>query len=48
VKTSPLDTMFEGLPVLIVKDWSEVTQDLLDTFVPDMSRMDKITLSYWK
>jgi len=47
VKTSPLDTLFSGLPVLIVKDWSDITQTLLDTFVPDTSHMEKLLLSYW-
>jgi hypothetical protein len=47
VKTSPLDPMFEGLPILIVKDWSEVSLNLLSTFVPDMSQMEKLTLDYW-
>lgn len=47
VKTSPLDPMFEGLPILIVKDWSEVSLNLLSTFVPDMSQIEKLTLNYW-
>jgi hypothetical protein len=42
VKTSPLDTMFEGLPVLIVKDWSDITQNLLDTFIPNRTNMNKL------
>jgi len=46
LKSSPLDPLFEGLPVLIVKDWSEVTQELLDTFVP-AGCLDKLALSYW-
>lgn len=48
VKTSPLDKMFEGLPVLIVKDWSDITQELLDKFVHDTTRMDKLQRNYWK
>jgi hypothetical protein len=48
VKTSPLDPLFEGLPVLIVREWSHVTQRLLDTFVPDYSQIEKLELSYWK
>ena len=47
VKTSPLDHMFAGLPVLIVKDWSDITQELLNTFTPDRSSMEKLDLSYW-
>lgn len=29
VKTSPLDSLYEGLPVVIVNDWEEVTEDNL-------------------
>jgi len=47
VKTSPLDPMFADLPVLIVKQWSDVTQELLDTFVPASTNMQKLQLSYW-
>lgn len=47
VKTSPLDPMYEGLPVLIVKQWSDVTRELLESFVPSYERMDKLTLEYW-
>jgi hypothetical protein len=47
VKTSPLDSMYKGLPVLIVNDWSDITQELLDSFVPDNSALDILTLDYW-
>jgi hypothetical protein len=47
VKTSPLDPLFEGLPVLIVQKWSDVTQELLDGFQPDYSQIEKLTLKYW-
>lgn len=51
VKTSGLDPLFEGLPVLIVKDWSEVSRDLLvQTLVSFATRalqMEKLHLSYW-
>jgi hypothetical protein len=47
VKKSGLDPLYEGLPVLIVNDWSDVTQYLLDTFKPDYSNMKKIYLDYW-
>jgi hypothetical protein len=47
MKTSPLDRMFEGLPVLIVNKWSDVTQELLDNFKPS-GNLDKLRLSYWK
>ncbi len=29
VRTSPLDALYEGLPVLIVSNWCEVTADFL-------------------
>lgn len=33
VKTSPLDSMYEGLPVVIVKDWSEVNAANFDKWL---------------
>jgi hypothetical protein len=33
VKTSPIDSLYEDLPVLIVKDWSEINQSLLNDTV---------------
>ena len=47
VKTSPLDPMFSGLPILIVKEWSDITQELLDGFVPASNNNQKLQLSYW-
>jgi hypothetical protein len=47
VKKSGLDPMYEGLPVLIVNDWADVTQDLLDNFKPDYTNIKKIYLDYW-
>jgi len=51
VKTSSIDAVYEKLPVLIVKDWSEVTQALLDSTVEEFSKkefeMDRLLLSYW-
>jgi hypothetical protein len=47
IKTSPLDRMFEGLPVLIVKNWSDITQELLNNFNPS-KYLDKLRLNYWK
>jgi hypothetical protein len=48
VKTSPLDPMFAGLPVLIVQKWSDITQTFLDNFKPEYSQIHKLELSYWK
>lgn len=47
MKTSPLDPMFTDLPVLIVNEWSDVTQELLDTFKPS-GNLNKVRLNYWK
>lgn len=33
VKTSPLDPLYEGLPVVIVKDWDEVNQKNFDLWI---------------
>ena len=46
MRSSPLDPMFEGLPVLIVKEWRDVTQELLNNFQPT-GNLEKITLTYW-
>jgi hypothetical protein len=51
VKTSPLDDMYQDLPVLIVKSWSDITQDLLNTTIVQFKETkfnyDKLTLKYW-
>lgn len=48
---APFQEMFEGLPVLIVREWSDVTRDLLDktlqTFQQKEFRYEKLTLNYW-
>lgn len=54
VKTSPLDPLYKGLPVVIVKDWSEITQQNMnlwldqykDAFTNHIYRK-KLTNSYW-
>jgi len=47
VKKSGLDPMYEGLPVLIVNEWADITQKLLDDFKPNYSNIKKIYLQYW-
>jgi hypothetical protein len=47
IRSSGLDPLFEGLPVMIVNDWSEITRERLDTFVPDKSKIEKCTVGYW-
>jgi hypothetical protein len=48
VKKSELDSMYEGLPVLIVNDWSDINQDMLNNFKPDTSKIEKIYMTYWR
>ncbi len=51
VKTSYLDSLYAGLPVLIVQDWSDVTTELLQQTYSVFQQMkfnyDVLTLSYW-
>ena len=55
VKSSPLDSLYAGLPVVIVQDWSEVTEENLDKWLhqyadaltnPDCHY--KLTQRYWQ
>lgn len=52
VKSSNMDPLFEGLPVLLVKSWKDVTQELLDTTIDTFKgkeyNYEKLTLNYWK
>ena len=51
VKTSPLNVLFEDLPVLIVENWSFVTKDLLNDTIIQFSNKtfnyEKLTLTHW-
>jgi hypothetical protein len=51
VKTSSLDCLYEGLPVLIVSDWGEVTEDKLKDvkrqFETKSWDLDKLYIDYW-
>jgi hypothetical protein len=47
VKTSKLDLLYDGLPVLIVQNWSDITQELLDTFIPKYTNIERIKMEYW-
>lgn len=51
VKSSGLDPLFTDLPVLIVKNWSDVTRELLELTIRSFSGkrfcMDKLRLEYW-
>lgn len=54
VKTSPLDSLYEGLPVVIVRDWEEINEENLniwfeqykDAFTNPVYR-SKLTHNYW-
>lgn len=54
VKTSCLDPLYEGLPVVIVKEWSEVTSENMEKWLEQYGDVlnnaayrEKLTLSYW-
>jgi len=51
VKTSPLDTLYTDLPVLIVESWSDITQTKLENTIREFRlrtfNYDKLLLSYW-
>lgn len=51
VKSSPIDSLFDHLPVLIVSKWSDVTIDLLKETVASFKsksfNKEKLTLKYW-
>jgi hypothetical protein len=51
VKTSPIDKVYDGLPVLIVKAWEDVTPELLRRTVDEYRghewQTERLTLEYW-
>ena len=51
VKTCGLDPLYEGLPVLIVQNWSDITPELLASTEKSFSEkkfdLEKLTLAYW-
>jgi hypothetical protein len=51
VKTSHLDSLYEDLPVLILTEWSDLTQELLENTIQDFKNKQfkyyKLTLHYW-
>ncbi len=52
VRTSPLDELYSGLPVLILDDWKEVTDDFLRQKEIEMRNqtynLEKLSMEYWK
>lgn len=55
VKTSQIDDLFQDLPVLIVREWSHITQELLDKTILDFKyrhnnnefNYKKLSLAWW-
>jgi hypothetical protein len=51
IKSSMLNPLFEELPVLLVDEWSDITEDLLketvETFKNIKFNYDKLNLKYW-
>ena len=51
MKRSFLDVIYEGLPVLLVDEWSDVTETLLkDTLILYSNKQfnyDKLKMDYW-
>ena len=55
VKTSSIDNLYKDLPVLIVTDWEDITNELLNKtitvfkskFKKKKFKIEKLTLSYW-
>jgi hypothetical protein len=51
VKTSQIDRLYDELPILIVKDWKDITAELLNKTVEEFKNkkvnLEKLTLEYW-
>jgi len=52
VTTSALDSLYEGLPILIIKDWKEITEDFLNQKYLELTNnplltQEKLTMEYW-
>lgn len=52
VRTSGLDSLYSDLPVLIVKNWSDINHSLLQNTIYQFQTIkfnyDRLLLSYWK
>lgn len=51
VKTSPLDSLYEDLPILIVNDWTEINEEFLkEKYLEIISKpynFEKLYMDYW-
>jgi len=52
VEKSPLDSLYEDLPVVIVNDWSDITKELLQNTLKEFEhkifKYEKLSINYWK
>jgi hypothetical protein len=52
VKASTLDSLYEGLPVVVIHNWNEVTEEFLNQKYEELScgsyNFDKLDIAYWK
>jgi hypothetical protein len=48
IRCATVDRVVEGLPVLLVDDWREVTKARLEAYVPEPTwNLERITQAYW-
>jgi hypothetical protein len=52
VKSSPIDALYEGLPVVVVKRWEEVTEEFLEKKFEELSQRtdydwEKLSINYY-
>ena len=51
MKRSPISSLFNDLPVLIIEDWQDISQNLLNSTIEDFKNkefnFEKLKLSYW-
>jgi len=51
LRTSPLNALYDELPVYIVQDWSDVTEENLRRILNEFSQrkfdLNRLTLKYW-
>jgi hypothetical protein len=51
VKSSPIDNLYAELPVVIVGEWTDITETFLNDKMLEFSNktfnMEKLTMNYW-
>lgn len=51
MKTSTLDSLYEGLPVIIVQDWDDITEEFLERKYQEIQtttyNREKLFMNYW-